>query len=107
MLGDLVEHERRERVDVADREVDLAADQQHRLAHRRDQDRRAVLHERRPVAAAREGAVLGVEVQDQRDEDEEDPELAPRDEGRDEAAAGRCRPPLDRLGCRHGGEPNP
>ena len=50
VIGDPVQDERRKGVDVPDREIDLAADQQHRLADSGDQDRRSVLDERRPVS---------------------------------------------------------
>ena len=74
-------HERRHPVDVPEREVDLAGDEQHRLADGEDRDGGGELGDHAQVVRAEEVVRRHAEVDEQHDEDEGDARLlAPRDQ---------------------------
>ena len=75
-VDELVEEERRDQVDGADREVDLAVDHDEDLARREDRDRREVRQQRLEVAARREVFGGHREVDERRDRDDDDAALA-------------------------------
>ncbi len=81
---ELVEDERREQVDGADREVDLAVDHHEHLARAEDRERREVRQQRLEVRHRREVRGVRREVHDRHDRDDDDAALAQRQEAADE-----------------------
>src|SRR3954453_14989755 len=79
-LVELVEHERREQVDRADRQVDLACDHQQHLARREDRERGEVREQRDEVRVREEPVGLHREVPRRQERDDDDAALAQRQE---------------------------
>src|SRR3954451_5114442 len=79
-LVELVEHERREQVDRADRQVDLARDHEQHLTRREDRERGEVREQRDEVRVREEPVGLHREVPRRQERDDDDAALAQRQE---------------------------
>src|SRR5437660_628385 len=90
----VVDDDGRQRVDVPNREVDLAADEQHDLGCTEDRWCSSVLSNRANVVRGHEVGVFESKVDDQRNADDKDTGLAPTEQrleqDRGSTASGRC-----------------